>query len=138
VPPESLRPAASTPITAPPANAVAQCADGTFLVPPSQPAACRAHGGLRVALPLQADPRLAAQARPAPAPAVRAPALAAARAPAPSNAAAPADATMRCKDGTYLTGPPAEGRCDANGGLAVILVPRPTPPPPPLNGPRRP
>lgn len=33
----------------------------------------------------------------------------------------PANATMRCKDGTWLTGPAADGRCSANGGTALIL-----------------
>jgi hypothetical protein len=44
---------------------------------------------------------------------------------------------MLCKDGTYLLGAPAAGRCDANGGLAGVLPSaRPAPPPPSL--PRRP
>jgi len=46
----------------------------------------------------------------------------------------PAGATMRCKDGTYLTGTPSDARCAGFGGVAVLL-PVPTPPPP---APRRP
>ncbi len=43
----------------------------------------------------------------------------------------PAGATMQCKDGTYLFGAPAPGRCDANGGLGGILPAARTAPPPP-------
>jgi hypothetical protein len=32
---------------------------------------------------------------------------------------------MRCKDGTWLAGTPAAARCNANGGLATILPPKP-------------
>jgi hypothetical protein len=48
------------------------------------------------------------------------------------STSAPAGATMHCKDGTYLFGTPAEGRCDGNGGTAAVLAqPRTAPPPPP-------
>lgn len=43
----------------------------------------------------------------------------------------PAGATMRCKDGTWLSGAPSAARCDRNGGLATILPVRAAPPPPP-------
>ena len=49
----------------------------------------------------------------------------------------PAGATMRCKDGTWLTGAPGEGRCSANGGTAAILAPARAAPPPPARS-RRP
>ena len=67
-----------------------------------------------------------------PAPVARVTAQAAMQAaPAPA-AAPPAGATMRCKDGTFLSGAPDASRCDANGGLAAILpAARPAPPPPP-------
>jgi hypothetical protein len=35
--------------------------------------------------------------------------------------ARPAGSTMRCKDGTYLSGTPSADRCSANGGTAVIF-----------------
>jgi hypothetical protein len=36
----------------------------------------------------------------------------------PANATPPAGTTMRCKDGTYLTGTPSADRCANNGGVA--------------------
>jgi hypothetical protein len=47
----------------------------------------------------------------------------------------PIGATMRCKDGTYLTGAPSADRCSGNGGVAVtyspqspaLVAPRPQP-----------
>jgi hypothetical protein len=116
----------------PPANAVARCRDGTFVVAPSDPSACATHRGVLVMLPQRAapPPRAAAARMPVSAPA------AARAAAAPSAAAPPAGATIRCKDGTYLTGAAAAGRCDANGGLVAVLPPAREAPPPPL--PRRP
>lgn len=71
---------------------------------------------------------------PPPAPAARpadpAPTAAAAAA-SPANATPPAGATMRCKDGVWLSGAPAANRCERNGGVAVILPVRATAPPPP-------
>jgi hypothetical protein len=43
----------------------------------------------------------------------------------------PAGATARCKDGTYLSSTPSPTACDANGGLAAVLLKAqqaPTPP----------
>lgn len=127
LPPDSVRPAPAVAPAAPPANAVAQCRDGTFVVAPSDPSACAAHRGLLVRMPEVRTP--------VPPPARAAAPVAAARAATP-EVAPPAGATMRCKDGTYLTGAPAAGRCDSYGGLAVVLPPARETPPPPL--PRRP
>ena len=115
-PPSAAPPAAVAP-------AAAQCRDGAFVVAPAEAGTCGVHGGILVILPQSRTPRPPVAARmPLSAPA-------AARATAPSEAPAPVGATMRCKDGTYLTGAPAAGRCDAYGGLAAVLpVPR-TPPP---------
>jgi hypothetical protein len=44
---------------------------------------------------------------------------------------------MRCKDGRFLTGAPAAGRCDGYGGLAAVLAPPRVAPPPPTTA-RRP
>lgn len=128
LPPDSVRPAPAAAPAEPPANAVAQCRDGTFVVPPNDASACVSHRGLVVAFPQRTPPEAPSATRSV------AP-VAASRVAAP-DAAPPAGATMRCKDGTYLTGAPAAGRCDAYGGLAVVLPPAREAPPPPL--PRRP
>jgi hypothetical protein len=52
-----------------------------------------------------------------------------------SEGARPANATMRCKDGTYLSGAPSTDRCSGNGGTAVTY---PTQPPTPTAPARRP
>lgn len=96
-------------------------AGGGPLVPPSPAAAV-------------AIPTLPPLARRDPPPRV-APAMAAATAVSargPGTDVPPTGATARCKDGSYLTGNPAPGRCGARGGVAVELaIPRqPTPPPP--------
>lgn len=51
-------------------------------------------------------------------------------------AAPPADATMRCKDGTFLTGPPAAERCRDRGGVAAIFPAPPSAVPSPRPVPR--
>ena len=120
-PPPALAPAIK--LVPPPANAVAQCIDQTFVVAPAEPTACATRGGVKVVLP-------GARSTPAPsavAPTVRAPT------PRPSalvrDDAPPAGATMRCRDGLWLSGTPSDSRCDRNGGLAVILpAPRAVPP----------
>lgn len=113
-------PAAAPKPVPPPADAVAQCTDLSFVVAPAGPAACSARGGVKVILP---------GARKAPTTAAAAPAARAAEPPAIGrNDTPPAGATMRCKDGTWLTGSPAASRCDRNGGLAAILPAASTPP----------
>lgn len=119
--PDSVRPRAAA-APALPANAVAQCVDGTFIVAPRDASACGSHRGVLVRFPVHAPP---------PRPSAVAPmaALAVPR-PSASPANAPPGATMQCKDGTFLTGQPAAARCGANGGLAAILpAPRTTPSP---------
>jgi len=123
VPPDSVRPKAAPAVKAPPANATAQCGDGSFMVAPNGPSGCSAHGGMRVVM-----------AHPAPAPATPPNRTAAVRAPAvpAASASAPAGATMRCKDGTYLTGAPAESRCTGHGGVGAMFETRgPAPGPKP-------
>jgi hypothetical protein len=120
VAPDSVAPRA-TAAQEMPANAVARCGDGTYLVDRVDAAGCATHGGLSVILPRSAAPqRPAATARPA---AVPTAAVAQPQTP-------PAGATMRCKDGTYLAGTPSAERCGSNGGLAAILpAGRPASPP---------
>lgn len=120
--PDSLRPAAPPATQAPPSGAVAQCVDGSYILPPNDSRGCAAHRGVRVLFPH-------ASMSPAHAAATR---TAATKSAMPANAAAPAGSTMRCRDGTYLAGPPAPRRCDAYGGLAAVLAsgkPAPAPPP---------
>lgn len=103
--------AAQTPAPLPPASP-----------PPPAPVAQPAP----VATPIQ-------RAAPPPAPVARS-IEAAPTAPA-GAAAAPVGATMRCKDGVWLTGAVAPNRCDRNGGVAVILPIRAAAPPPPPRAP---
>lgn len=120
-------PATAPKVVPPPVDAVAQCNDLTFVVAPAEPAACASRGGVKVFLP---------GIRRAPVPTAAAAAMRAADArsearPAtiPRTDAPPAGATMRCRDGSWLTGAPAASRCDRNGGLAVILPVAPPAPP---------
>ncbi len=122
-PPTAVAPATAAPTLVPPADAVALCNDRTVVVAPAQPSACSARGGVKVLLP---------GPRPAPAAPVRAAAPAQVAAPA-SAVTPPAGATMRCKDGTWLSGTPDAQRCRDKGGLAVIL---PVQAPPPARPPR--
>jgi hypothetical protein len=51
-----------------------------------------------------------------------------------SSAAAspPPGATMRCRNGEYLTGDALSSRCDDKGGVAIVIPQPPPPPPEPL------
>ncbi|MEX2181438.1 MAG: hypothetical protein WD771_05310 [Gemmatimonadaceae bacterium] len=118
-------PEAATPAPAPPpANAVALCNDGSFVVAPATTAECATRGGVKLVVP---PPRATPSQLASPAAESRA----TEGTTATNSGPPPADATMRCKDGTYLTGQPSATRCSANGGVAVILpvtAPPPTPP----------
>lgn len=131
-PPRTLPPAspaptapAIVPAPAPPAaNAVAICNDRSVIVAPATPAACATRGGVKATLPAY---------RPGPAPEAVRPAPKGPTAATPSlvGETPPVGATMRCRDGTWMTGPASSGRCDANGGTAVILPVAPVTPPAP-------
>lgn len=54
---------------------------------------------------------------------------------ASADAAPPTGATMRCKDGTFLTGAASEQRCAGNGGLSVTFLAAPKTPQPPVRRP---
>ena len=122
--PDSLRPRTTVAATpAPPADGVALCRDGTYLVPPATVSDCASHRGLQVGMP----PRAAAPpARVAQAQAQAAPSVALA------NVAPPAGATMRCKDGSYQSGAPSAGACSGRGGLAAAMPPTGAAPPQPM------
>ncbi len=85
-----------------PANATFKCKDGTYSTAASARGACSRHGGIAETL---------RAAGPAAAPAAAA---------APSGAA-PANATARCKDGTYSTSKQRRGACSHHGGVAEWL-----------------
>lgn len=126
LPPASPAPAApSAPsaqlvVPVPPANAVALCGDGSFVQAPAGPAACGTRGGLRLVLPTRPS-----GPPPRPVPELATPAVMAAPAAASQP---PAGATMRCKDGTWLSGAPAAERCTDRGGVATVLPPERVPP----------
>ena len=109
----------------PPANAVALCNDDTFVVAPAPATDCSlaSRGGVKLMMPAM---RVTPVRAVAPAAESRVEESATA-----SNAAPPAGSTMRCKDGTYLSGPPSAVRCDANGGTAVIFTAPAVAPAPP-------
>ena len=114
-------PLTANPASVPSDSAVALCMDNSFVKDPGTVADCAKHGGLRVAMPPHGNRVVARKAGPAVD--LRAAAV---------NQLAPASATMRCKDGTYLTGAVAADRCANNGGVATIIpAAPPTPPPPP-------
>jgi len=125
LPVDSARPRAAPAAAPPPANAVAQCVDGTFIVAPNSAAGCSSHRGVLVRFPVTAPPpRPGATATPVTSSATM-------RAAPVSPAQAPAGSTMQCRDGTWLSGPASAGRCDGNGGVAAILPAPRTPPPQP-------
>ena len=68
-------------------------------------------------------------ARPVPSP-IATPDITPAQRIASADPAPPPGATMRCKDGTFLTGVASEPRCAGNGGLGVTFPATPTPQPP--------
>jgi hypothetical protein len=127
-PPDSMRPAAAPATPAAPADAAAQCRDGSFILQPGNASGCATHGGLLMAMPRRTVPPALTRVAPAP---VAMQAAVSADAPPPSGS------TMRCKDGTYLGGTPSAGACAAYGGLAAIL-PAPRQAPAQAPRPRRP
>ena len=131
---------AAAPGGTPPAGSTGQCADGTYTRAKTQAGGCSKHGGVKTwfattgaaagaapsapaATPKNA-PVSAPATRPAPVTPSEKPASAP-KAPAPSQTAAakpgdaPADATGRCKDGTYTTAKTHSGACSHHGGVAT-------------------
>jgi hypothetical protein len=111
-PPKSA-PAGKT-AAARPANATAQCTDGTYSTAKTKTGACSKHGGVAQWF---ADTGAAAPA-PAPAPAPSAmPTPTPKSTPTTAATAAPADATGQCADGTYTRGKSEQGACSRHGGV---------------------
>ena len=98
------------------ANATFQCKDGTYSTAKTSQGACSRHGGVDHAL----------TAAPAAAPTAAAPPAAAGGATAASGKAptmarpadAPANATAKCRDGTYSASQQHSGSCSHHGGVA--------------------
>ena len=109
-PPKVVVPASALP---PSDSAVALCKNGSWIYNPGTAADCAQRGGLQVAMPKRAAA--------APLTAAAATMRASIIAPAKLVVAPPTDATMQCKDGTYLSGPPSAGRCAALGGVAALF-----------------
>ena len=112
--------AASVPLLTPPDSAVALCVDGTWIKEPGVAGDCASRGGLKVAMPLRQKP-----------PVVNRTAPLLMRTVSDEQAPPPANATGRCKDGTFLTTPVADNSCADRGGLAVRFPQRQLPPPRP-------
>jgi hypothetical protein len=129
--PDSIAQRAVVVPTVPPPDAVAHCADGTYVTAPADPATCSQHGGLKAAFLRASTPP-----RPGAASAANAPVSAQiSRSVVRTPDAAPAGATMRCKDGTWLTGARSADRCANNGGVATIVTAQQAPPPQPQKRP---
>jgi len=104
-----------------PADATAECADGTFSTAKTKQGACSRHGGVKTWF---ADSTTAAPAPPSPAPRA-APTTEKPVPPATTKpttktttAAAPDNATAKCKDGTYSYAKQHSGACSHHGGVA--------------------
>ena len=117
-----------------PADATGQCDDGTYTRAKNQQGACSSHGGVKTWYGEPAAPAAAPAAKTsrAPKPAkTSAPSTAAAEPAEPKPAPAPvtkaptktatgsaANATAKCKDGTFSYAKQHSGACSHHGGVA--------------------
>jgi uncharacterized protein DUF3761 len=113
--PAPSRSASPAPAGGEPAGATFQCKDGSYSKARSAQGACSSHGGVDHAL----------TAAPAAAPAPTTPAAAAGGSAASGKAPtvarpgdAPANATAKCRDGTYSASQQHSGSCSHHGGVA--------------------
>ena len=125
------RPAAQEAPDAQPAGATARCRDGTFTT--SEPAsACAARGGVLVSFPVAPvppRPRPAAATSVTSVPEDPASVPAGPAAPPPPSPGAveepqPADASGRCRDGSYVVAAEPDAACGGRGGI-LARFPRP-------------
>src|SRR5262245_59079583 len=110
-----------------PNGAIMRCRDGSYVTTTADDS-CAAKGGILVRFPLNRVPNA-----PAPRARVRAPEVAAPVLDAPPTEAAPAsranvtvpavrppeNATLLCRDGTYIVADTVRARCAARGGVRV-------------------
>jgi uncharacterized protein with FMN-binding domain len=116
-----------------PAGATGECNDGTYTKAKTQQGACSKHGGVKTwygeaAMAPEPAPAKTTTTKRAPKPAKAAPAPE----PAPANtttapaapaktapaAGTPANATAKCKDGTFSYAKQHSGACSHHGGVA--------------------
>jgi uncharacterized protein with FMN-binding domain len=104
-----------------PANATGQCQDGSYTTAATKQGACSRHGGVTTWFADSAarersnpPPRsTAGETAPAPVPATPRPPK-----PTTSTAEHPANATAKCKDGTFSFAAQHRGACSHHGGVA--------------------
>ena len=99
-----------------PANATAQCTDGTFSTAKTQQGACSRHGGVKlwwgagtVVAPPPIAPKATTTARPRGA--------SSSKGGTAASASAPKGATGQCNDGSYTRAKTQRGACSQHGGV---------------------
>jgi uncharacterized protein DUF3761 len=117
--PKPPRTSASTPAT--PTGATAQCKDGSYSSAKTRSGACTGHGGVATWLADSTASTTAAPQTSTEEQKTVPPASTAVESRAPGRSAAvsaPADATAKCKDGTYSHSKTHTGACSHHGGVA--------------------
>lgn len=118
-----------------PNGATLRCRDGSYPAPLAPDSACDDKGGILARFPLRripapiGDSMAAATTGIAPAPVPTAPALI--LAPEPESRAhlfvpaepPPADATLLCRDGTFIRADTSAARCATRGGVSIRFPP---------------
>lgn len=107
-----------------PNGATMRCRDGSYPVPTAPDAACETKGGILVRFPLLRTPASSAPRAAEPSSAPMRAADPELPGPTPSRAnvvipaeRVPADATLLCRDGSYVRADTSTARCATHGGL---------------------